>query len=262
MKAFFTPLVFCAAVFALARSASADTVSLYPTADAFVSAANPNSNYGSAGALAVSAGALPKGEFDSLLQFNFSSATANFNTTFGAGLWQIDSITLQLTSSTPNNAIFNGNGAGPGGSNVNSAGLFSINLMTNNSWTEGTGTPAAPTTTGITYSTLSSFLSASDESLGTFSFGGGTTGNNTYSLGLTSSLLADASGGNTVSLLALPADNGVAYVVNSSNFPTMASRPLLMIDASVVPEPDTYALLVMGAAAVWFARRRYHERTP
>jgi len=58
----------------LTASASAATFSQNPTQDAFVNSANPTSNYGGAGALAVSGAALPKGEFNSLLQFNLAAA--------------------------------------------------------------------------------------------------------------------------------------------------------------------------------------------
>src|ERR1043166_6060032 len=68
-----------------------------PTQDAFVSAsgANSTSNYGGAGALAVSGSARSKGEFDSVLQYNFAAAKASFDSTFGAGQWVIDGISLQ-----------------------------------------------------------------------------------------------------------------------------------------------------------------------
>ncbi len=46
----------------------------------------------------------------------------DFDAAFGAGMWAIDGITLKLTATPPGNAIFNGNGAGPGGTNVNFAG--------------------------------------------------------------------------------------------------------------------------------------------
>jgi len=121
-------------------------------------------NYGGAGALSVAAPGLSKGEFQSVLQFDLSGAVTSFNTQFGAGQWNIQSITLSLTATSPNNAIFNSS----------AAGQFGISWMQNDSWTEGTGTPAAPTTTGITYSSLPSYTGAGDESLGTFSFNGDT----------------------------------------------------------------------------------------
>ena len=250
----------------LAASAPAATFSLNPSADAFVSsstalnvlgtAAIKDSNFGFAGALAVSAPGLPKGEFDSLMMFNFAAAKASFDTTLGAGQWAVTSITLQLTVQPPNNSIFNGSGATP----ANTAGIFSLTWMQNKTWTEGTGTPAAPTTTGITFSTLSSFLGGSDQSLGTsFSFGGGTSGNTAWTLGLASSLVTDVTNGNQTSLLMAPADTGVAMVANSENFGTSANRPLLTVTAGTVPEPGSMTLLA-SAALAWFARRRRDAR--
>jgi hypothetical protein len=239
---------------ALAASAPAAVVSLNPIADAFISSANPISNYGGTGALSLAAGALPKGEFDSLLKFDLASAKASFDATFGVGLWVIDSIALRLTTSPPNNSIFNGNGAGAGGSNVNFAGQFSLKWMTNDSWVEGTGSPASPGATGITFSTLPTFLNAADETLGTFTFSGGTSGNNTWNLGLTTAFLSDATAGSTVSFLALPADNGVGYIFNAQNSTTAANRPLLTINA--IPEPGTGALLAAGLGLLARRRRR------
>ena len=124
-------------------SASAATISLNPFEDAFVSSANASSNYGGAGSLSAAAVGLPKGEFQSVLKFDLTSAKTSFDSTFGAGLWAIDSITLQFTATPPNNAIFNGSGTTP----ANSAGQFSVRWMQNDTWTEGIGTPAVPTAT-------------------------------------------------------------------------------------------------------------------
>src|SRR5215470_6749489 len=120
--------------------------SVNPSADAFV-AAGPtgnlsNNNYGGAGAISIAAPNLSQGEFQSV------------------GQWFIQSVTLQLTATAPNNAIFN----------ASAAGQLSISWMQNDGWTEGTGTPQAPTPTGLTFSTLNTFLSPADEALGTFNF--------------------------------------------------------------------------------------------
>ena len=93
-------------------SSSAATFNLGPTADALVSAANPTNNYGGAGAFAISAIGLPKGEFQSLLKFDLATAKASFDTTFGSGNWTLDGATLQLTAANPGNALFNASAAG------------------------------------------------------------------------------------------------------------------------------------------------------
>src|SRR3954466_1791264 len=85
----------------LSLQAGAAVVSLNPVADAFVSSANPNSNYGGAGALAISAAGLPKGEFQSLVKFNLAVAKTTFDATFGPGEWMLDAVSLQLTAAAP-----------------------------------------------------------------------------------------------------------------------------------------------------------------
>lgn len=233
------------------------TFLLNPTQDAFVSSANATSNYGGAGAVGAAAAALANGEFDSVLQFNLSAAKASFDSTFGAGQWTIDGMTLQLTAAAPNNSLFNGFGAGPSGTNINFAGQFAMKWMQNDSWTEGNGTPgAASTTGGITFSTLPSFLSGADQALGNFAFSGATSGNATITLALASSLLADATAGNPVSMLMLPADNSIGMLVNSRTA-TAANRPVLTVSA--VPEPGTTTLLA-GAVLAGLLRRRRHAR--
>src|SRR5882724_3078740 len=87
-----------------------------PSADAFVTTGptgNLNgNNYGGAGALSVAAPGLSQGEFQSVLQFNLSGAKSSFDGQFGVGQWSIQSVTLQLTATSPNNAIFNASAAG------------------------------------------------------------------------------------------------------------------------------------------------------
>ena len=258
MKISFTPVLAVSFALLLTASAPAALFTLTaPTQDAFVSAGNPANNYGGAGALAVSGSARSQGVFDSVLQYNFAAAKASFDSTFGAGLWVIDGISLQLTATAPGNPIFSGFNEGPGGSNINYAGQVGVTWMQNDSWTEGTGTPGTPTATGITYSTLSSFQSVADQSLGAFAFGGGTSGSLNWNLGLASSFLADATAGNAVSLLMLPGDTTVGMVVDSRSFGTAAFRPILTVSA--VPEAGTGTLLA-GAALTWLARRRRDAR--
>jgi hypothetical protein len=210
------------------------TFSLSPAADAFVTTGPSgnlsNNNYGAAGALSIAAPGLPQGQFQSVLQFGLAGAKSSFDSQFGVGGWTIQSVTLQLTATAPNNPIFN----------ASAAGQFSISWMQNNGWTEGTGTPQAPATSGITFATLSNFVNAADEALGTFSFNGATNGNATYNLNLTPSFSADILAGSTLSLRMFAADTSVSYLFDSRTLPTTSARPLLTVAA--IPEPSGLVL--------------------
>jgi hypothetical protein len=214
-----------------------------------------NTNFGGAGALSIAAAGLPKGEFDSFIKFNFASIKSGFDALYGAGLWTVDAITLRLNSATPNNAIFNGFGAGPGGTNVNTAGSFAVSWIQNDSWLEGTGNPNSPNTTPtlINYSNSSAYITpGTDEALGIFGFPGGTSGTNTYSLGLTSGFLSEVLAGGVASLYLTPSDASVAYVFNSRASP--GNEPLLTVSA--VPEPSSLALGFAAAACLAMRRCR------
>jgi hypothetical protein len=240
------PAAALALFFALRLQAA--TVTMNPSADAFVTTGPSGSlsanNYGGAGALSVAAPGLARGEFQSLLRFDLSAARTAFNTLFGAGQWTVQSISLSLSATPPNNAIFNSP----------SAGQFGVSWMQNDSWVEGSGNPNTPATTGITYSSLPSFTGAGDEALGTFSFDGSTSGSATYSLGLASGFAADAAAGNLVSLRLFAADSAVSYLCDSRNFGTASLRPILTIAA--VPEPGAFSLLATGAVLLLGGRWR------
>src|SRR5580704_6908636 len=187
-----------ALVFALGiYSSFAQTASLNPFMTATVTTGPTGNlssdNYGGAGALSISASGLPKGQFQSVMEFNLSGAASTFNSLYGTGLWTVQSVTLQLNA-TPNNmtSFFN----------TTAAGNFNISLMQNNSWTQGSGTPMSPSGTGINYNTLQSTYinNSTDQALGTFSFGVNTSGMNTYTLTLSSSLVSDLLSGSDMSL--------------------------------------------------------------
>src|SRR5579885_2708867 len=93
------------------------------TADSFLAASNPSLNYGAAGTLAIAPASSAKGEFDSLIKFNLSGAVSQFNTTYGAGNWQITGLTLKLASA------FGTQGAQPGNPLFNSINAGSFNIQ-------------------------------------------------------------------------------------------------------------------------------------
>jgi hypothetical protein len=227
--------------------AAAGVITLNPVGDAFVSAANPLYNYGGAGALSVAAGGLAKGEFQGYMKFDTSSAKRSFDSLFGVGLWQIESVTLQLTAGSPNNPIFNSPSA---------AGAFSLAWIPDDSWIEGTGNPSSPAFTGVTYNAPPSW--AGEVGLGLFNYGGATSGQTIYSLSLASAFASDVSAGNLVSLHFAAADTGLSYVFNSGNNSTVANRPLMSITA-VTPEPASLALLAAGTLVL--VRRKRSPRS-
>lgn len=235
------------------QSGFAGTSNLNPASDAFVTTGPSGNlsgnNYGQGGSVAVAAPGLPKGEFQSILQFDTSLAKSSFDSEFGPSKWNISSINLQLTATPNNNTLFN----------ATSAGQFQIFWMQNDSWTEGTGNPATPTNVGITYNSLqNTFTSVGDENLGTFSYNGATSGANTYSLNLTRGFSADLQAGGTVSLRMVAADTSVSYLFNSRSFGTVANRPVLGITA--VPEPGMLALGAIAIAAAAMGRKHVRRR--
>jgi hypothetical protein len=230
-------------------ASAAVSVPINPLADAFVATGSGTdqrgNNFGAAGALEVSANGLANGEFQSVMKFDSSSAKSAFDAAYGAGNWTIQSASLQLTASSPNNNLTFFNGS--------AAGSFNVSLMQNASWIEGTGKPNLPTTNGITYNSLPSFLGPSDQALGAFGFNGATSGANTYTLALTSGLTSDVSVGGLVSLRLLAADSNISYLFNSNNFTTASARPVLTLTA--IPEPTGVSAMIVGAAAFMMQRR-------
>ncbi|MCC6493221.1 MAG: hypothetical protein IT424_09385 [Pirellulales bacterium] len=250
----FAVLLACAVATCRGPSIAAATVTLGPTADAAASSANPANNYGGAGSFAVSAAGLPKGEFQALLQFDLSSAKANFDATFGAGQWTLTSASLQLTAANPNNPLFNGS----------AAGHIEASWLLNDGWTEGTGTPNSPGAAGVAWNSLASLISPSDQVLGSLNFSGATSGAAMIPLAATSGLAADAATGSLLSLrLYAPAgEAAVSGLFNSRSFGTVASRPELTLNAAAVPEPATAGLAVIGLCGLLrrFGRARQSPR--
>jgi len=207
------------------------------TADAFLptgSAQNPvgtdltGENFGAAGTLVIAPPGSVKGEFQSLLKFNFADAVAMFNASYGTNGWTITDISLELTSNfgtqgvQPNNAIFG----------VINGGKFVVEALSDNDWTEGTGTPSLPTTDGVTYDSLPSLLAAPHEIICTNVYS--PPGNNVhtnYPLSLNQYLVSDIVAGGDVSLLFYAADNQIDFLFNSKEF-GRGNEPLIHVTAS------------------------------
>jgi hypothetical protein len=153
-----------------------------------------------------------------------------------------------MTAAFPNNALFNSS----------AAGQIEASWLQNDSWTEGGGTPNSPGAAGVTWNSLASFVSASDQALGSLSFSGATSGSVAFPLAITSGLATDATAGSMLSLrLYAPAgETSVSGLFNSRSFNTTASRPVLMLEAVAVPEPGTASLAMIGMVALICRGRR------
>jgi hypothetical protein len=244
---------FCALVLALLGWGSdgfAATFSTGASADSFV-AVGPsgnlaNNNYGAGNALALAAGGLTNGEFQSVIRFDLSGALAAFNAQYGPGKWSVQSVSLQLTSSGHSNPIYNDI----------VPGQFGISLMQNNGWLEGTGNASNPANNGISFNSLQNVFinNSADQALGIFNFPGGSSGANNYSLNPASGLLADILNGSNLSLRLFAADNQVSYLFNARTATPVSSGPQLIITA--VPEPQVITLAI-SALVLTIARKRF-----
>ncbi|MBK8093899.1 MAG: hypothetical protein IPK32_18465 [Verrucomicrobiaceae bacterium] len=223
----------------LAGMAQATTVvTLQPIADTHASAANAVTNYGSAGALAVSGSGNTKGAFQSVLRFDLASVKSTFDATYGAGNWTLDSLQLQLTAATPNNTIFN----------ANAAGLILIEWLADDTWLENS----------TNWNSLPAVIAAGSESLGSFGYLGASSGTQLATLTSSLGFSADLSAGSTASFRLAAGDTLVSMVTNSRNFGTVANRPTLILTAS--PEPSRTLLTLLALSAVALHRRRYTAR--
>jgi hypothetical protein len=236
LRAVFFLLVIGVVIFC-ARAQAQTTYTGTTIADAFLATGSPdnpvgtdltNENFGAAGTLAVSPASADKGQYQSVLEFNFANAIALFNTAYGSNDWIVTGITLTLTSNygtngvQPNNRIFN----------VISAGNFVIEWLSDTNWVEGTGTPALPTMDGVTFGDLPELLSGPCAILCTSTYT--PPGNNvpvTYTLPLDTNLVAEVVSGVNSTLLFYAADNQIGYLFNSHEY-GRGDEPLINVTAA------------------------------
>jgi hypothetical protein len=228
MKLIFTTLLFVSVAFA-ADAAVFSTNN--PDKDAFVRAAAPTYNYGGGGALSVSGANATtsnptNGAFDSFISFNTSSMVTAFNSAFGANNWVITSATLNLTiNQLPGNPVFN-----------LGSGMFAIRWIANDTWTEGTGNPNAPTMNGITYNQEPIYLNPNtDVNLGAFSFNINAT-DLSCPLTLPTAFVTNMQAGGEVGLFMTAIDPSVGFVFYSRQYMGLAStHPALVVSAATLP---------------------------
>lgn len=222
--------------------ASAQSFSIRAEADTMLVAAQAGNNYGGAGGISVAAAGRPRGEFQSVLRFDAADVADQLDALWGVGQWSIASISLTLTSTTPNNALFN----------QQAAGSVAVNWLENDAWVEGTGGPSSPTVDGLAFAGLPGIIGPNDDLLGSVVFG------ETNGVAWSGDLIADygiasdISSGSLISLRLSAGDAGVSGTFNSRNFGTEAARPALTIVA--VPEPASLATMFIG---VGIAIRRW-----
>ncbi len=230
-------LALCLALPALVEGATT-SVQLGPVADAFTSAANPDSNYGGAGALVVSAPGLPNGAFYTAMQFDFSTAKTAFDTAYGTGGWMVTGVVLTGNLSTGPNPLFNP---------TVTAGKVTATWF-NGAWTEGVGNPNAPGTSGITHNSLVTLLAGTTEVVGTYVYDGSPSGTLTFPLVLNPHLLGSVTGGSMASLALTPADSAVNLFFNSRSFKTTTAQPYITVTAGAARVITTSAAPAAGGS--------------
>lgn len=210
--------------------------------DAFVRSNAPTANYGAAGALTVSGATATNavgtvnGNADSFIRFNTAALVTSLNSAFGLNNWVINGATLRVVEmGAPNNNIF-----------TRGKSAFEIRWISNNSWTEGTGMPMAPTADGIAYNDEPPLLT-NTVSLGIFTNAAANT-TDSFSLALPVALTGDISAGGDVGLYLTAIDTGIGFTFNSQNFTTANQRPVVVISA--VPLPGTTSITLSGADVV------------
>ncbi len=185
-------------------------------------------NFGGSGTLAIAPASSPKGEFRSVVMFNLAGAVTLFNATYGSNDWTVGSLSLILTSNygqagvQPNNPIFN----------VISGGRFVIEWLADDDWSEGSGTPASPTTDGVTWNSLPGLLAQPHLPLCTNDYvPPGVNVPVTWPLPLETNLVANLVSGGNVTFYFYAADDQVGYLFNSYIY-GRGNDPLLTVVAT------------------------------
>lgn len=176
------------------------------------------------------------GPFASVLKFDLATAKTAFDAAYGAGGWMLDSIQLQLTAATPANPTFN----------TNAAGLVLVEWLADDSWLEN----------AITWNGMAALVGAGNESLGSLSYTGASSGSQVANLTASTGFTTDLQNGSTASFRLAAGDADVSMVVNARNFGTAASRPALILSASAAPEPSRVILVATGLMCLARRRRR------
>ena len=225
--------------------AQSSTYSQRVGADTFVSSGQPNTSFGSQGAMEIAAPttAQPRTQM-AVMGFDTSSMQTSFNATYGVGNWVMTGVSLQLFSNIP----LAGQQPNNGSFNRIAAGGFEFDLLSNNNWSEST----------LTWNTLPSILPGNNNntlnSLGTFNWDATGATSSLWTLSASQSLLDEIKTGSYVTILGQPTSGStVGYLFNS-----LASNPgFLEVTVEPVPEPSALAI-VFGIMAVSVLSRSNH----
>ena len=240
MKIFLTLLTFIVIASTSRAAFFINSVSV----DSFVRSNAPTLNYGAAGALSVSGpnavngSGVTNGAFDSFIRFNTAAMVTNFNSLFGTSNWVVSGAKLRVTEiGAPAQTIFN-----------RGIGAFEIRWIINDSWTEGSGNPNTPTTTGITYNNSATLLtSGTDASLGTFTNAGADV-TLSFALSLPTAFVNDLRAGGEVGFFLTAIDPRIGFTVDSRSFGITNARPFLEISAA--PRPGITGISLIGTNVV------------
>ena len=199
--------------------------------DSFVRAAAPAFNYGGAGSLTVSGATATNfagttnGVAATFLRFNTAAMVTNLNALFGANRWYVNGATLRLIEI----------GAPPNPTFTRGAGGFEVRWIGNDGWAEGSGTPSAPSSSGITYKDVGSLLApATDVVLGTFT-NSGLDAVQALPLALASEFVRDVGAGSEVGLYLSATESKTGFTFNSRSFGSTSAGPYLEISAIAKP---------------------------
>ena len=245
MKTFFLPLIGLLTLPAT-LVAQFTTYSQQVEADTFVSSGQPDSNFGTQGAMEIAAPTLaqPRTE-ETLLRFSTAALQAAFDADYGPGNWTVTGVTLSLFSNVATA------GQQPGNSSFNkvAAGGFEFDLLGNNNWSE----------TSITWNTLSDILPGPGNNntltpLGTFFWDATGQPNSIWTLNANPNLADEIYNGDPLSIFGQPTmDSTVGYLFN-----TLKLNPAyLNVTATAVPEPSVHALV---ASLIFVASRRFFSK--
>jgi hypothetical protein len=215
---------------------------LTPVADAFVRAAAPTLNYGSGGGLAVAGASATNafgtqnGAFDTFIRYSLAGVPEALDAALGTNQWALSGLRLHLQEvGTPTETMFN-----------RGLGVFEIRWIVSDSWLEGSGKPAFPTSDGVVYQDEPSVLSPQlDVSCGQFT-NQGSSGPLTFSLPVSNPLGSNVIAGADLNLYLKAVSPFIGFTFNSRSYFVQTSRPGLEIIATAKAIPTISAIEPVG----------------